>query len=314
MKRILSVFCIALCVLVGTQAVSLADTVSVTSPDDPGFDGGTVTGTNYEDLTRTLTAFQAGSAWQPTALTSGERLALTTKEEALATSIATAKAASSEMYTYLSGAVETSGTKAIIPSSVSLDASGTFDPRMVTPGTLAWWRFTWFKIPNYNQGQTPYCGPFSALQILRYKRYSEYNLLQHLINEMYVAGQGSNIYRLAQSLRTRLKYPYWPGSVVTPVDYGFKHILTVGRDRMPIDNLVRIYGGRLGRYRRYHSGHYIDSSGYAFDASRHAVLYITDTYQEYVNGTSSGTLGPKWVSFAQMYFGVMLHPQRKVVW
>ncbi len=172
---------------------------------------------------------------------------------------------------------------------------------------------TYFKIPNYNQGPTPYCGPLSALQILRYKRYNELNLIRNLIREMYIPGSGTNIWRLARSLRSRLRFNYVVSPVTSVSNYIFKHFLTVAGSRMPIDNLVRIYPKRLGRYRAYHSGHFIDSSGIKLGVYS-KLIYVTDTYQEYVSGGPSGTLGPQWVPLSQMYWAVRYHPLHSVVY
>lgn len=305
MKRTLLVFSLAVCLLVSSQAHSFAEIV--TSKDDPGFDGGTVT-VAPDDYWYNNPEFNSGTDWQPVTLTAEEQVQAASKEKAIAKLMLSDQVSRPDVYNALARTEEgildgtLPGTLTDIASSESIIST----PIPKFP------LYVGFKIPNYNQGATPYCGPFSALQILRYKRYYEPNLLRNLIREMYIKGRGSNIYYLAWSLRKRLRYPYYPLRVYTPADYAYKHLFTVAVDRMPIDNLVRIYSGQLGKYRRYHSGHYIDSNGAWFDWSRR-YLYITDTYQEYAYGTASGTLGGQWVSFLQMYYGVRRHPLQRVV-
>lgn len=316
MKRIPVVFLLVVCLLVTGQTASLAETVSVTSMDDPGFSGGTLT--DWPDTNWQADAnFSSGELWQPLPLVAEESAEAGAKGTALEQWIAT-DTRLNPLWHQLLDTGDSSVNDAEVASTIASLTSGTITKvpsPSILPRLLPWYEASHFKIPNYNQGSSPYCGPFSALQILRYKKYSESSLLQNLIREMYIPGQGSSIYRLALSLRKRLRYAYYPGTVTSSSDYAGKHRRTVGKDRMPIDNLVRIYAGQLGKYRRYHSGHYIDSSGYYFSMYKALqLLYTTDTYQEYLNGQASGTLGPQWVSFYQMYRGVRYHPLKKVVW
>ncbi|RJQ52001.1 MAG: hypothetical protein C4521_11475 [Actinobacteria bacterium] len=303
MKRILVVL-LAVCVLISTQAVAFADLVAK-SADDPTFDGGEVT-VDPNDNWSSDPEFMTGAGWESVASSIEESLLMKAKEESSAAFLEEDLAANPELYESLA-ALEDSATvtEPATGSLISADSK--------TTAVSGYWAFACFKIPNYSQGQTPYCGPFSALQILRYRRYWEPNLLKNLISEMYIPGKGSSIYRLAYSLRKRLRYPYVVSKVPSVYNYMVKHILTVGQDKMPIDNLVRIYPRQLGRYKAYHAGHYIDSSGYALSLYSRHLLYITDTYQEYVYGKASGTLGPQWVSLSQMYWGVRRHPLQSVV-
>jgi hypothetical protein len=315
MKRILLVFTLVVCLLVAGQTASFAETVSVVSKDDPTFNGGTVTVPSGDDWA-TNPSFMSGDNWQPIPLSAKESAMIAAKEESVTAALAADAAANTGIYPLVASLdesmqVEPTGTE---PTEGTVKSTLEDQPTFSTK-YLPYYISAWFKIPNYNQGQTPYCGPFSALQILRYKRYSEYNLLKNLINEMYVSGQGTDIYRLAKSLRRRIRYGYYVSTVANASRYAYMHRQTVGVDRMPIDNLVRIYAGKLGKYRKYHRGHFIDSNGYYFSMVRPAhFLYITDTYQEYVNGVASGTLGPQWVSFYQMYYAVRYHPRQSVVW
>lgn len=296
MKRIMLGLFLVVCLLMSGQAVSLAgETVTVVSPDDPGFYGGTVT-VPITDTWATNPSFMTGVGWQPVALSAEEAAAVAAKEQSVDESITADQADNPQFF-----------DAAIDPSDPAAITNG------FTPMITRVYANTYFKIPNYNQGNTPYCGPFSALQILRYKRYNEYGLIGNLIREMYISGCGSSIYKLCGSLNRRLNYIYIVSTVTNIANYVYKHFLTVGRDRMPIDNLVRIYPLKLGKYRAYHAGHFIDSSGYSINNWKN-MLYITDTYQEYFKGTASGTLGPQWVSMIQMYQAVRAHPLQKVVY
>lgn len=315
MKRLFFVFSLAICILAAGQTASLAETVTVTSSDDPGYYGGIVT-VPLTDNWATNPSFMSGDGLMPVPLTAEESATAVTKDQSVLAALAADEASNTGLYGILAATPESteSSSAASLGGTTSTKSPAEDQPTFTTKYP-PYYIYTYFAIPNYNQGRTPYCGPFSALQILRYRRYSEPSLLANLIKEMYVSGQGTNIYKLAGSLRKRLRYAYYASPVLSSAHYAYMHARTVGVDRMPIDNLVRIYAGKLGRYRQYHGGHFIDSNGYYFSLYRPAhYVYVTDTYQEYVNGIASGTLGPQWVSFFQMYRAITYHPRRSVVW
>jgi len=300
-KRILLVFSLMVCLLVAGQTVCFADTVSIESADDPGFSGGSIA-VPFADSNWASSPDFNSAADTPLALSADESAAISARQTELAQALRVSAQSSTSLYSVLDETNDADWDQSTLESLATPS---------VIPATM------WYcavKLPCYDQKRTPYCGPFSTYQILRYMGSSEPDLMKHLISEMYIPGQGSSIYRLARSLNKRLYFTYMVSDVGSATDYAYKHVVDIRNHKMPLDNLVRIQGGKFGHYQHYHAGHFLDSNGYYFDSARRfGYILATDTYNER-NESGGHTLGPHWIPFWQMHRGVVLHPRHKVVW